>query len=103
MDRSVSIFFHRRGDLVTGDNPHSPIVALLVGVVTGGLLGLINGWIIAYLKIPPFVATLGMLSVALRTHLRGHGRHAGAETEAKLPEPGRGSSGSSGAGPDILA
>jgi putative xylitol transport system permease protein len=49
---------------VTGDNPHSPIVALLVGVVTGGLLGLINGWIIAYLKIPPFVATLGMLSVA---------------------------------------
>ena len=49
---------------VTGDNPHSPVVALLVGVVTGGLLGLINGWIIAYLKIPPFVATLGMLSVA---------------------------------------
>jgi len=33
-------------------------------VVTGGLLGLINGWIIAYLKIPPFVATLGMSSVA---------------------------------------
>jgi len=49
---------------VTGDNPHSPVVALLVGMVTGGLLGLINGWIIAYLKIPPFVATLGMLSVA---------------------------------------
>jgi putative xylitol transport system permease protein len=49
---------------VSGDNPHSPIVALLVGIVTGALLGLINGCIIAYLKIPPFVATLGMLSVA---------------------------------------
>ncbi|HEY5814196.1 MAG TPA: ABC transporter permease, partial [Terrimicrobiaceae bacterium] len=49
---------------VTGDNPHSPIVALLVGGLTGALLGLINGCIIAYLKIPPFVATLGMLSVA---------------------------------------
>lgn len=49
---------------VTGDNPQSPLVALIVGIVTGALLGLINGCIIAYLKIPPFVATLGMLSVA---------------------------------------
>ena len=49
---------------VNGDNPQSPFVALLVGSVTGALLGLINGCIIAYLKIPPFVATLGMLSVA---------------------------------------
>jgi putative xylitol transport system permease protein len=49
---------------VTGDNPQSPLVALLVGLLTGALLGLINGCIIAYLKIPPFVATLGMLSVA---------------------------------------
>ena len=49
---------------VTGDNPQSPLVALLVGIVTGAVLGLINGCIIAYLKIPPFVATLGMLSVA---------------------------------------
>ncbi|HEY5813133.1 MAG TPA: ABC transporter permease, partial [Terrimicrobiaceae bacterium] len=49
---------------VTADNPHSPLVALIVGMATGALLGLINGCIIAYLKIPPFVATLGMLSVA---------------------------------------
>jgi len=49
---------------VTGDNAHSPLVALIVGVATGAVLGLINGCIIAYLKIPPFVATLGMLSVA---------------------------------------
>ena len=49
---------------VTGDNPQSPFVALIVGMATGALLGLINGSIIAFLKIPPFVATLGMLSVA---------------------------------------
>jgi putative xylitol transport system permease protein len=49
---------------VTGDNPQSPVVALLVGMVVGGILGLVNGCIIAYLRIPPFVATLGMLSVA---------------------------------------
>ena len=49
---------------VTGDNPQSPLVALLVGILTGAVLGLINGCIVAYLKIPSFVATLGMLSVA---------------------------------------
>ena len=49
---------------VTGDNPQSPLVALLVGILTGAVLGLINGCIIAYLKIPPFVATLGMFIVA---------------------------------------
>jgi len=49
---------------VTGDNPHSHCVALLMGGLTGALLGLISDCIIAYLKIPPFVATLGMLSVA---------------------------------------
>jgi putative xylitol transport system permease protein len=49
---------------VSGDNPQPPLVALLVGLVTGAFLGLINGVVIAYLKIPPFVATLGMLSVA---------------------------------------
>jgi putative xylitol transport system permease protein len=49
---------------VTGDNPQPPVVALLVGMVVGAILGLVNGCIIAYLKIPPFVATLGMLSVA---------------------------------------
>ena len=49
---------------VTGDNPQPPVVALLVGMFTGAILGLVNGCIIAYLKIPPFVATLGMLSVA---------------------------------------
>ena len=49
---------------VSGDNPQSPFVALLVGIVTGAFLGLINGCIIAYLKIPRFVATLGMLSEA---------------------------------------
>jgi hypothetical protein len=47
-------FPDRRGNLWT-DNPHSPLVFLIVGMATG-LLGLINGCIIAHLKIPPFVA-----------------------------------------------
>ena len=40
------------------------IVPILAGIVIGGLIGLVNGAIIAYGKIPPFVATLGMLSIA---------------------------------------
>jgi ribose transport system permease protein len=39
-------------------------IGILVGVGTGGLVGLINGVLIAQLKLPPFIATLGMLNVA---------------------------------------
>jgi ribose transport system permease protein len=38
--------------------------AILVGIGTGGLMGLINGVLIARMKLPPFIATLGMLNVA---------------------------------------
>ena len=38
--------------------------AVLAGLLTGLVLGLINGFAITRFKIPPFVATLGMLSIA---------------------------------------
>jgi ribose transport system permease protein len=38
--------------------------AILVGLVVGMFLGWFNGQMITRLKIPPFVATLGMLSIA---------------------------------------
>ncbi len=38
--------------------------AILAGMVTGSLLGCFNGWIITKFKVPPFVATLGMLTIA---------------------------------------
>ena len=37
------------------------IVPILVGLGCGVLAGLINGLLIAYTKIPPFIATLGMM------------------------------------------
>ena len=37
------------------------IVPMLVGLGIGLLAGFINGWLIAYTKIPPFIATLGMM------------------------------------------
>ncbi len=38
--------------------------ALVVAVAVGTLAGLLNGSLVAYLRIPPFVATLGTLGVA---------------------------------------
>ena len=45
-----------------------PFPAMLVGVLSGvGVAlvpGLVNGWLIAQLKVPPFIGTLGMYGVA---------------------------------------
>ena len=39
------------------------ILAMVVGVATGAMIGLANGLLIANLSIPPIVSTLGMLSI----------------------------------------
>lgn len=39
-------------------------VGVLGGVATGTLAGLVNGIIISWMRVPPFVATLGMMYVA---------------------------------------
>lgn len=39
------------------------VIGVLGGMLTGAACGLINGAIISKLKIPPFIATLGMLNV----------------------------------------
>lgn len=39
-------------------------IGVLAGLLTGTLAGAINGWIIAKMKIPPFISTLGMMYVA---------------------------------------
>jgi ribose transport system permease protein len=40
------------------------LLAVLCGVGIGGLCGLLNGLLITQLRLPPFVVTLGMLSIA---------------------------------------
>ncbi|MDO4233078.1 MAG: ABC transporter permease [Lautropia sp.] len=40
------------------------IVPVLIGLGCGAVAGFINGWLIAYTKIPPFIATLGMMVTA---------------------------------------
>lgn len=39
-------------------------LAIIFGLGIGGLLGLVNGLIITRFKVPPFVATLGMMTIA---------------------------------------
>lgn len=44
--------------------PHLPVFAVIIFVVlVGALIGLVNGLVIAYLKVPPFIATLGMMVI----------------------------------------
>lgn len=50
--------------LVTTGNEQIVLFAILVGLGTGAIIGLVNGVLISQINVPPFVATLGMLSMA---------------------------------------
>ena len=39
-------------------------VPLIVGTLAGGVVGVINGLLISYVRVPAFIQTLGMLSIA---------------------------------------
>lgn len=46
------------------DMPDLPIWApILIGIAAGLLVGLINGWIVSKLSVPPFIATLGTMVI----------------------------------------
>ncbi|MDQ1910690.1 galactose/methyl galactoside ABC transporter permease MglC [Paenibacillus sp. GD4] len=46
------------------DLPDLPIwLPILAGVAAGLLVGLVNGWIVARLHVPPFIATLGTMVI----------------------------------------
>lgn len=52
--------------LIVESIPEGPLVVLAVigGLIAGGLVGWINGKLITRFNLPPFIATLGMLSIA---------------------------------------
>lgn len=41
-----------------------PLAALVLGVLTGGLVGLLNGTLVTRLRLVPFIVTLGMMGIA---------------------------------------
>ncbi len=57
-------------------------LAILAGLLVGLLVGVINGLLVSRLKLPPFIATLGMLGIARGVVLL----LTGARTIAPLPD-----------------
>jgi ribose transport system permease protein len=41
-----------------------PLVAILLGVLTGGLVGMANGGLVTRLRLVPFIVTMGMMGIA---------------------------------------
>jgi ribose transport system permease protein len=39
-------------------------LGIMAGILTGGLAGFVNGFLVSKLKLPPFIATLGMMNIA---------------------------------------
>jgi putative xylitol transport system permease protein len=50
--------------MVTGLNAQHALLGVMAGVLCGAAIGSVNGLLVSRLSVPPFVATLGMLSVA---------------------------------------
>jgi len=42
-----------------------PVVAVACGLTVGTAIGALNGWLIARMKLPPFIVTLGMWQIVL--------------------------------------
>ncbi|GAA1435737.1 ABC transporter permease [Microlunatus lacustris] len=42
----------------------SVLLALVVAIVIGGIVGTVNGWLVAFRGLEPFIVTLGMLALA---------------------------------------
>ena len=49
--------------------PGSDLTGIIVGLGLGAIIGLLNGLLIAYAQIPPFIETLAMLTIARGTAL----------------------------------
>ncbi len=62
-------------------------IAILIGLFFGGLMGFVNGVLVAKMKLPPFIVTLGTLSIfnALKLWYSGSESIRNVDIEAKAP------------------
>ena len=67
---------------LTGSAGWAGVAAVAAGVGAGGLCGLANGLAVSYLRLAPFVVTLGMMSIA-----RGLAYWLSGRTKITLGEP----------------
>ncbi len=59
----------------------APILAILCALIVTAAIGAVNGWLITRLRLPPFIATLGMYGIVLATTQI----YSGAQTVSNLP------------------
>ncbi len=43
-------------------------LAIMCGFAVGGICGFINGWLVAFMRLPPFIVTLGMWQIVLASN-----------------------------------
>lgn len=64
-----------------------PAFAVVCGLLVGTFIGFINGWLIARIRLPPFIVTLGIWQIALATNFLYSGNETirAQEIEANAP------------------
>jgi fructose transport system permease protein len=64
-----------------------PVLSIGIGLMVGTLVGFVNGWLIAMIKLPPFIVTLGVWQIALATNFLYSGNETirSQEIEAQAP------------------
>lgn len=67
--------------VITSKIPEFGMIGILAGLVMGTLLGMVNGSFIAWVKLPPFIVTLGGM-----TAMRGIARLLGNDTTVFNPQ-----------------
>ena len=69
----VGIAAYVTGDVLSSNQGLSPVVAVLIAIAIGAGLGLINGLLVAFAKVPSIIVTLGTLAIfrAVLTRIAG--------------------------------
>ena len=64
-----------------------PTVAVACGLAVGTFIGFVNGWLVARIKLPPFIVTLGMWQIALASNFLYSGNETirAQDIEASAP------------------
>lgn len=64
-----------------------PAIAIACGLAVGTFIGFVNGWLIARVKLPPFIVTLGIWQIALATNFLYSGNETirAQEIESQAP------------------
>lgn len=59
----VGVAAYLTGDFLTANSATGPVVAMAVAITVGVVLGAVNGVLVAYLKVPAIIVTLGTLAL----------------------------------------